>query len=137
MDADTETPESREFTTNRWRQSAGIAANVAAILSIARAYVMSGRPNALTPLASFEEWSRLVHEPLIWLGCADPVATMDSLRQTDPKAIERQSISTPGNQKSVSGASAHALPSSSSAHLSLDQRSAKHIADHRAAAVWR
>ncbi len=53
---------------------------------------MAGRPNPLTPLASFEEWSRLVREPLIWLGCDDPIATMHSLRQTDPKAIERETV---------------------------------------------
>jgi putative DNA primase/helicase len=93
MDANTETPESREFTTNPLAAiSQARGQYVAAILTIARAYVVAGRPNALTPLASFEEWSRLIREPLVWLACADPVATMDSLRQIDPKAIERQTI---------------------------------------------
>ena len=93
MDANSERPESREFTTNPLAAiSQARGQYVAAILTIARAYVMAGRPNPLKPLASFEEWSLLIREPLAWLDCADPVATMDSLRQTDPNAIERQTV---------------------------------------------
>lgn len=51
-------------------------------LTIIKAYVhtggMSGMPISLP---SFESWSRLAREPLIWLGMADPVVTQ--LNETD------------------------------------------------------
>jgi putative DNA primase/helicase len=44
------------------------------ILTVARAYITAGRPLAgtLTPTGSFEEWSSVVREPLVWLGLRDP-----------------------------------------------------------------
>jgi hypothetical protein len=44
-------------------------------LTIVRAYALAGRRGRVEPLASFESWSRVVREPLIWLGAGDPVAT--------------------------------------------------------------
>lgn len=46
-------------------------------LTIVRAYVVSGEASDKAPLPSFERWSGLVREPLLWLGMADPVATQD------------------------------------------------------------
>ena len=45
-------------------------AYVAAALTIARAYISAGCPGTLPPLASFEDWSRIVRSALVWLGCA-------------------------------------------------------------------
>lgn len=50
---------------------------LAAGLTIIRAYKLSGKVMEQAPLPSFESWSRLVREPLLWLGMADPVATQD------------------------------------------------------------
>src|SRR5215469_3117697 len=75
MDANLENPEGREFKMNPLAMiSRDRSKYVAAILTIARAYVAAGKPHPLPPLASFEEWSRLVR------GCADPVETMSGLR---------------------------------------------------------
>lgn len=57
---------------------------VAAITTL-RAYHVAGRPQQTTPLGSFVDWSRWVRDGLIWLGEADPCATMDAVRDADPK----------------------------------------------------
>jgi len=52
---------------------------VVALLTIMRAYVVAGRPAPLA-MSSYRDWSRLVREPLVWLGMADPVDTQEALR---------------------------------------------------------
>jgi hypothetical protein len=58
---------------------------VAAALTVLRAFHVAGRPPQASPLGSFTEWSRWVRDALIWLGEADPCATMDEVRGADPK----------------------------------------------------
>jgi hypothetical protein len=49
---------------------------LAAALTILSAYIRAGRPKQnLTPFGSFEGWSGLVREALVWLGMPDPCAT--------------------------------------------------------------
>lgn len=85
LDPDMERPELRKFDSD---PLAMIAADrgkyIAAALTICRAYASAGYPNQCRPLASFEDWSRVVRSALVWLGCADPVATMDAARADDP-----------------------------------------------------
>lgn len=50
---------------------------LAAALTIIRAYVTAGYPDVGRPLPSFETWSRLVRDPLLWLGYADAAATQE------------------------------------------------------------
>jgi putative DNA primase/helicase len=50
-----------------------------------RAYLAAECPGELPSLASFEDWSRLVRSALVWLGRADPVATMETARGEDPE----------------------------------------------------
>lgn len=51
-------------------------------LTIIKAYVHTGGlPGMPISLPSFESWSRLAREPLMWLGMADPVVTQ--LNETD------------------------------------------------------
>jgi Primase C terminal 2 (PriCT-2) len=57
---------------------------IAACLTICRAYSVAGRPDAVTPLASFEGWSDTVRSALMWLGKADPVLSMEATRAEDP-----------------------------------------------------
>lgn len=85
MDANLERPELRQFRSNPVGMVlANRGTYIAAILTIVRAYLAAGYPSLLPPLASFEDWSRLVRSPLVWLGRADPVDTMEAIRAEDP-----------------------------------------------------
>jgi hypothetical protein len=42
-------------------------------ITVVRAYAFAGFPTVAHPLESFEGWSRIVRDPLVWLGMADPV----------------------------------------------------------------
>jgi hypothetical protein len=58
---------------------------VSAALTIVRAWVVAGRPK--TPcksLAGFGEWSDLCRQPLLWLGLADPTASVFQAMAEDP-----------------------------------------------------
>jgi putative DNA primase/helicase len=93
LDANMESPETRSFKSNplaRIRQSRG--AYIAACLIIARAYICAGMPGRLPLLASYEAWSDLARSPLVWLGRADPVASMASLRSLDPARQARAAV---------------------------------------------
>jgi putative DNA primase/helicase len=70
----------------------GRAEYVAAVLTILRAYHVAGRPNRPKPLGSFEAWSELVRGALLWLGCADPVDTMEEIREADPALAQLQAV---------------------------------------------
>jgi putative DNA primase/helicase len=93
IDANIENPEERVFTHN---PLADIRNNrgkyIAAALTIPLAYLAANQPIVQPPLASFEEWSRVVRNPLIWLGCGDPVATQTKLRVADPKKAELAAV---------------------------------------------
>jgi putative DNA primase/helicase len=90
LDADMENPETRTFRGDPLaavRRDRGTY--IAAALTIARAYIAAGKPNRLPPLASYETWSDLVRSALVWLGFADPVASMAAARAADPVRQER------------------------------------------------
>ncbi|WP_311276784.1 hypothetical protein [Methylobacterium sp. WCS2018Hpa-22] len=87
LDAGVERPEIREFQkkpVDLVLQDRGTF--LAAALTILRAYQVAGRPNQLPRLASYEQWSDTVRSALVWLGQADPVATMEATREGDPEA---------------------------------------------------
>ncbi len=96
LDAGVERPEQRKFkfdAKQRALQKRGEI--IAAVLTIVRAYLAAGRPQAkeATPLAGFERWSKLVREPLRWLGEQDPVNCMEQARVLDPeRAAARELI---------------------------------------------
>lgn len=93
LDANMEAPEQRVFRNNplaRIRLNRG--AYIAACLIIARAYICAGQPGLLPPLASYEAWSAIVRSPLVWLGRGDPVASMASLRSSDPQRLLRVAV---------------------------------------------
>jgi putative DNA primase/helicase len=86
LDARVERPELREFEfdpIDRVLRNRG--AYVAACLTIARAYKAAGAPEVCRPLGSYGEWSDLIRAPLIWLGKADPVDSMETAREEDPE----------------------------------------------------
>ena len=85
LDPKVERPELREFSFDpieRVLENRGTY--IAAALTIARGYIAAGSPKVCGPLGSYEEWSRMVRSPLIWLGRQDPVKSMDEARETDP-----------------------------------------------------
>jgi putative DNA primase/helicase len=57
-----------------------------------RAYIVSGERIDVSPLGSYDDWSRRIREPLVWLGCADPVKTMDRVRQDDPARLSLAAV---------------------------------------------
>ena len=93
LDADMERPYLRIFKRNPVHNIlADRGKYVAAVLTIALAYIHAGRPERPAPLVSFEEWSDLVRGSLIWLGCADPVDTIASLSIADPARDQRANV---------------------------------------------
>ncbi|WP_409187617.1 hypothetical protein [Bradyrhizobium sp. RDM4] len=95
LDTKSESPETRSFDFDPVDEvKADRGKYLAAAFTIARAYMAAGSPNAETiPLAGFSGWSRVVREPLIWLGLPDPVQSMESARSLDPERGElRQRI---------------------------------------------
>ena len=86
LDPQVERPEEREFAENPIDMiKRNRAKYVRAVLTILRAYIVAGRPEQeRKPLGSYEEWSRLVRDTLIWLGEPDPVTTMEKVRNEDP-----------------------------------------------------
>src|SRR5262249_43104392 len=65
---------------------------VAAILTIARAYIAAGRPSLLPPLPSYDGWSNLVRNALVWMECADPANTIATARAEDPQRQRRAGV---------------------------------------------
>jgi hypothetical protein len=84
LDPKCERPETRVFDRDPVAHAkASHPALVTAGLTILRAYIAAGQPAKPARLGSFEDWSDLVRGTLIWLGCADPVESMESIRECD------------------------------------------------------
>jgi putative DNA primase/helicase len=85
LDPDVERPELRLFKSSPFDAVlADRGKYVAAALTIARAYAVAEFPSMLRPLASFEDWSKLVRSALVWLDRPDPCETMSRARAEDP-----------------------------------------------------
>lgn len=85
LDANVERPEFRAFNGDPLAKARNDREKyIAAALVVSRAYAVAGFPEELRPLASFSQWSRYVRSPLVWLGYADPVATMEKSTAGDP-----------------------------------------------------
>lgn len=86
LDAGLERPELRQFASD---PVATVLKNrgafVSAGLVIVRAYLAAEQPGLLPVLQSYEDWSGLVRSALVWLGCDDPVASMEQARADDPE----------------------------------------------------
>lgn len=93
MDAHMESPEERVFQGDP--EAAVIADRgrfVVAGLTVLRAYIVAGCPDKPKPLAGYADWSNSVRGALIWLGCADPVASMAAVRDSDPQRGALQAV---------------------------------------------
>jgi putative DNA primase/helicase len=86
MDAGVDRPHLRQFKGRPYEK---VLANrgryVAAALTIVLAYRAAGMPGVLPRLAGFETWSDSVRSALVWLGEADPVESMNKVRDEDPE----------------------------------------------------
>lgn len=85
LDAGIERPELREWDfspIDRVLRNRG--AYIAAVLTIARAYVLGGKVERMERIGSYSQWSKFVREPLIWLGEADPCKSMEQAFRNDP-----------------------------------------------------
>jgi hypothetical protein len=86
LDARCEDPESRPFAPGFLKDIISRRGELlGAILTIWR----FGRQNAASldrgkPLGSFETWGEWCRDPLLTLGCCDPVERIDSLKKRDP-----------------------------------------------------
>lgn len=88
LDPGVETPATREFKRPyllndliRERER-----YVTAALTIIRAWKAAGCPaSECTPLAGYREWSDLCRQPLLWLGCNDPVTSVFNVIDEDPE----------------------------------------------------
>lgn len=95
LDAGVERPELRVFDFDPVEEVlADRARYVSAALTIVLAHAAAGFPGvaAVTPLASFSDWSRFVRCALVWLGCADPCASMEEAREDDPELGELRDL---------------------------------------------
>lgn len=87
IDPQVERPENRTFriphllkfiTTHRGRLAP-------AALTILKAFKLADPPSQAKPLGSFEQWSRMVREALIWVDMPDPCATTDDANEVEPE----------------------------------------------------
>jgi hypothetical protein len=86
MDARCERPELRTFDHDALQDAqANRGKLVTAMLTILRAWHLSGERIPLSLFGSFEDWSQRIREPLVWLGCADPCSTVTEMREGDPE----------------------------------------------------
>jgi len=66
---------------------------VSAVFTLVRAFILSGSPDlGLKPFGSFETWCRIVREPLVWAGCADPCASREEILEDDPDATQLRAL---------------------------------------------
>lgn len=88
LDANVERPEHRDFEFDPVEQVlADRGTYVAAVLTILLAYRAAGSPRVCGPLGSYGAWSATVRSALVWLGEADPVASMETTRAENPKLV--------------------------------------------------
>jgi hypothetical protein len=84
LDARTEDPETRQFTTDiRTEVTARRAVLLAAALTILGWGRIATDIKPGRPLGSFEQWGQLVRDPLLALGCHDPVERVSEAKERD------------------------------------------------------
>lgn len=88
LDSRVERPELRAFASDPVELVlANRGAFIAAAITIVRAYRAAGSPPMCGPIGSYGAWSSTVRSALIWLDEADPVASMDLMRNEDPELV--------------------------------------------------
>jgi putative DNA primase/helicase len=86
LDPKCEQPELRSFDFDPVARAKELRPRlIVAALTILRAFHLHGRPSGLPPLGSFEQWSRLVRDALLWLSLEDPAKIIQAVREADPE----------------------------------------------------
>ena len=87
IDAEQERPETRTFRIPNLLQHIAQHrhALVPAALTIVKAFALANPPRQATPLGSFERWSRMIREALIWLDMPDPCETTPDSNEGEPE----------------------------------------------------
>jgi putative DNA primase/helicase len=99
LEGDTERPEARSGFAHpdlRAHILEKRADYLRAALTIVRGYFVAGCPDMkLRPMGSFEAWSKVVRNALVWAGQADPLETQEALRETsDPEQEAMEQLLT-------------------------------------------
>ncbi|MDN5871752.1 MAG: hypothetical protein L0H73_13650 [Nitrococcus sp.] len=86
LDAGTDAPERRAIPQDLLAEVAARRREIIVdCLTIMAAYIRAGGPDVGTgSLGSYEAWSRMVRDALIWAGCADPAVVIERARADDP-----------------------------------------------------
>lgn len=87
LDTKSEMPADREFAQPNLVEDIRKARGeyISAVLTVILAWIVAGRPKtACQSLASFGEWSDICRQPLLWLGHADPAASVFQSMAEDP-----------------------------------------------------
>ena len=87
IDAHSENPEEREFKIPDLSEylKKNRPQLVQAVLTVLRAYHIAGRPvQNIKNWGGFDEWSRAIRAPLVWLGLPDPADTREATIHDDP-----------------------------------------------------
>jgi hypothetical protein len=93
LDPSCERPAEREFSANPIKDASELRSNfVCAALTIMQWYVASSERVKVRPFGSFEDWSRLVREPVVALGLPDPVDSIRVLEAADPERAQLRSM---------------------------------------------
>ena len=73
---------------------------IAAALTVLRAWQVAQKQEKLSlpPFGSFEQWSRRIREPLVWLDRADPCSTVIRVRDNDPARETLGAVVTQWNE---------------------------------------
>jgi hypothetical protein len=93
--ADVERPELRRFQSDPIARVLNDRGSyLAACLTIIRAYQEAGSPEVCEPIGSYGKWTAMVRAPLVWLGEADPVASMGAARERDTELADIRELFT-------------------------------------------
>jgi putative DNA primase/helicase len=65
---------------------------LAAALTILAAHLQANTAPLAPPLQSFDAWSRIVRDALLWLGMPDAVRSQDAIADEDPDAEDRAEL---------------------------------------------
>ena len=93
LDPPCERPAEREFEFNPVDEVRSMRSDyVLSALNVMSAYRCSAQRVSVKPFGSFEDWSRLVREPLVWLGMPDPCDSIRVLEESDPERGQLRSM---------------------------------------------
>jgi putative DNA primase/helicase len=93
LDARCEYPERRRFNVDAVELARIERAElVSAALTILRAWHVAGETVERSPFGGFEDWSRRIRAPLLWLGQADPCDTTCKVQTDDPKLLDLKTV---------------------------------------------